>query len=254
MRKVAFLTAMIAVLAMAAVAVAAQVNTYSVTAKVTGGSAGSKSKPSPVGVKFNYTVGEQSGGRPSPVSRYTIGFYGVRSNGGAFPTCTAASINAAQSDSGCKSGSKVGSGFIRNAAGATNDPTATGIKCDLNLAVYNSGAGKGALFLSGNPTSSPNTCAIAISQAIATKYVKSDGGGTALQFSVPPGLLHPIPGVDNAVVNVTSTIKKLSKTVKGKKVGYYESIACKGGKRPATVTFLTEAGQTSKATASAGGC
>ncbi len=64
MRKVAFLAAMFAVLAMAAVAVADQVNTYSVNAKVSG-SAGSKSKPSPVGVRFNYTVGEQSGGRPS---------------------------------------------------------------------------------------------------------------------------------------------------------------------------------------------
>ena len=113
MRKLtALAVSAIAALVVVAVAHAAQVNTYTVTGKTSPSSPGSAKKPLPISLDFDYTVGEQSGQRPSPVERYTIGFYGVRSNGGLFPKCTAASINAAQSNSGCPKGSVVGTGFI----------------------------------------------------------------------------------------------------------------------------------------------
>jgi hypothetical protein len=244
-RVIALVVASSAVLAVAAVAFAAQVNTYTVTGGTAPAKPGTKAKPMPIKLNFNYTVGEEAGQRPSPVQRYTIGFYGVRSNGGLFPKCTAAQINAAQSDSGCPSGSKVGTGSVSNAAGATANPADKSIKCDLSLSIYNSGQGKAALFLKG----APPQCAVSISQAIDAKYVAFPGG-TALQFVVPPGLLHPIPGVDNAVVNVQSTINKLTKKSKGKTRGYFESTGCKSGKRAISVDFLTEAGQTSTASAS----
>ena len=47
-----------------------------------------------------------------------------------------------------------------------------------------------------------------------------------------------------AVREVTSTIKKQTVTVKGKKRGFFESVT---KKHPVEVTFLTEAGQTAKA-------
>lgn len=245
MRKLAVLgAALAAVLALSAVALAAQVNTYTVTGKTSPAKPGSKKKPVPIGLNFDYTVGEQSGQRPSPVKRYTIAFYGMRSHGKLFPTCSAQRINAAGNDGGCPKGSLVGAGSVVNAAGNTADPTDKSIPCNLGLKIYNGGQGRAALFLYGNP---PN-CVITISQAIDARYVSAFGGrGQALQFEVPTNLLHPVGGIDNAVVQVTSTIKKLRKRSRGVTHGYYESIGCRRGKRPIQVTFLTEAGQTSSA-------
>jgi hypothetical protein len=241
------LGAVVAVLATAliaaSVAYAAQVNTYTVTGSTKPAKAGSKKKPVALRLDFDYTVGEQSGQRPSPVKRYTIGFYGLRTNGKLFPACTAAKINAAQSDSGCPKGSLVGTGAVSNAAGATSNPADKTIPCDLDLSIYNSGRNRAALFLHGGPPQ----CAVTISQAIDAKFVRFAGHGSALQFEVPAALLHPIPGVDNAVVRVKASIKKLRR----KGHGYFESIACQGAKRPIQVTFLTEAGQTSKASTKA---
>jgi hypothetical protein len=256
LRKLKLLVvASVAVLTLTAVAYAAQVNTYTVTGKTSPAKSGSKAKPVPIGLSFGYTVGEQSGGRPSPVKRYTIGFYGMQSNGGLFPKCTAAQINAKQDDGGCPKGSEVGSGYILNAAGNSADPTDTSIPCNLNLTIYNAGQGRAALFLKGGPTIpvQGKACVITINQAIDAKYVSVFGGkGQALQFDVPANLLHPIGGVDNAVTNVSSTIKKLTVKSKGKTRGYYESVGCQAAKRPISVDFLTEAGQTSTTTYKAG--
>lgn len=256
MRKLTVLVvASVAVLALTAVAYAAQVNTYTVTGKTSPAKPGSKAKPVPIGLDFDYTIGEATGLRPSPVKRYTIGFYGMTSNGGLFPKCTAATINSKQSDSSCPKGSAVGSGFIINSAGSTADPTDTSVSCNLNLTIYNSGQGKAAIFLKGGPTTTVQgkPCVISINQAIDAKYVSAFGGkGSALQFDVPANLLHPIGGLDNAVVQVQSTIKKLTAKSKGVTHGYYESIGCQGNKRPISVDFLSEAGQTATATYNAG--
>ncbi len=232
----------------AAVVYAQQVNSYTVEGSTTPARAGTPKKPVPISVNFGYTVGEESGQRPSPVQRYTIGFYGMRSNGRLFPKCTAQQINAAQSDRNCPRGSLVGQGSVTNAAGATADPSDKSIPCNLNLRVYNSGQNRAALYLFGNPPA----CVIPISQAIDARYVRAfNGRGQALQFSVPANLLHPVPGVDNAVTNVTSTIRKLTRRVRGRVRGYYESVRCDGNERPISVTFLTEAGQTSTTTTNA---
>lgn len=250
MRKIAFpVAALMALFLVAAVAFAqSQSNTYAVGGLVTGGK-GSKAKPVPAGVAFNYQVGEASGGRPSPVKRYKIDLYGVRAvNGSKFPSCSAASMNAAKSDRGCAKGSLVGTGAIQNAAGATTNIQDKSIPCNVTVKVYNSGTKKGALFISGSPAGTgASKCAVPIAQAIPVKYVTGSGGGTALQFDVPAGLLHPIPGVDNAVVNVKSTIRKLTVKKSGKTYGYYESVGCKGSTRPIKVTFTAENGQTRSA-------
>jgi hypothetical protein len=247
-RTVALCVALCAMLAITAVAFAAQVNTYTVTGDTSPTTAGTTKKPVPIKLDFNYTVGEASGLRPALVNKYSIFFGGLSSNGGLFPKCTAAAINAAGSDISCPAGSAVGTGNIENEAGPSNDPTNKTTACHLNLTVYNSGQSKAALFLKGGPP----TCPLNISQAIDAKYVKKTVkgiAGFALEFTVQGTLLNPIPGFDNSVVLVKSTIKKLTKTVKGKKVGYYESIGgCKKGKRPIQVTFTTVAGQSATAT------
>jgi len=250
-RLVAVVSAAVALLTIAAVAFAQtqqQVNQYTVKGTVAPSKKpGSKKKPVPFGVTFSYTVSEQHGWRPSPVKTYAIDFYGVRAvNGKYFPKCTAKQINGNQqgtSDSVCPKGSKVGTGKITAVVGPPADPTVKSFTCSLTLDVYNSGTGKGALWIHRG---SSDQCPVDTHQAIPTKYVAgSPGGSTALKFTVPPELLHNT-GLDISTTAVTSQIKKLTKHVKSKgktrTVGYYESVACKGSKRPTTVTFTSEAG------------
>jgi hypothetical protein len=251
MRKLVVLgVTALAVVLVAAVAYAqSQVNTYTVTGKTVPAKPGTKKKPLPIQLTFNYQVGEATGLRPSPVKQYTIGFYGAKSNGALFPKCTAQAINAAQSDSGCATGSQVGKGVIINQVGASNNPADKSIDCNLNLTLYNGGQGRLAIYLSGGPTTTVQgkTCIIPITQAIDARYVSFAGNGTALQFDVPSNLLHSVPGLDTAVTQVTSTINKLTVKKGGKTRGYYESVACQGSKRPIQVTFVSEAGQSATA-------
>jgi hypothetical protein len=254
MRKLAVLGATaLVVLLVAAVAYAQQVNTYTVVGSTSPAKPGAKKKPLPIKLSFDYQVGEAAGLRPSPVKRYTIGFYGVKSNGGLFPKCTAAAINAAQSIASCPKGSIVGKGVIINQVGASNNPADKSIDCNLNLTLVNGGQGRLAIFLNGGPSTTVEgkQCIIPISQAIDAKYIPYDGGGTALQFDVPSNLLHSVPGLDTAVTKVTSDISKLTVKKGGKTRGYYESVACKGKVRPIEVTFLSEAGETKTASVDA---
>jgi hypothetical protein len=253
MRKVVMSVVAVAVLAVSAVAYAqTQQNTYKVQGSTSPkGKPGSKSKPVPVSVKFNYQVGEANGLQPSAIDQYKISVYGVRAvNGDKFPKCTADQISSAgNNDSGCPKGSLVGTGTISNFVYADSDPSGKngGFPCEKKLNIYNSGKGKGALFVFGDPSQCGGVGAL---PAFPISYVKGDGGGTALQFTVPKTVLHPIAGLSVAVKSVQSTIKKMTVTKGGKKYGYYESVKCSKKTRPIKVTFHTEAGQTSSASAS----
>jgi hypothetical protein len=244
MRKVVFLLVAFAIGAIATVAYAqTQVNEYAVQGSISPNKGGTKAKPNPIQLKFAFQVSEASGLRPSPIETYSIGFYGGRTNGQLFPKCTATQMNNAESDDVCPKGSVVGTGFVKNIAGATNNPADRSIPCNLNLKIYNSGKNKAALWLAGGPPA----CAVTLATAIDAKYVSAFGGkGQALQFTVPPNLLHPLAGLDNAQLDVTSTIKRLTKKSKGVLHGYMEADQkCpKSKKAPIQVSFTSEAGQT----------
>jgi hypothetical protein len=255
MRRIAILglAALVAV-AVAAVAYAQQVNTYTVKGDVTPRKAGTPSKPTTVGVDFNYSVGEQSGNRPSPVKHYSIRFEGLRVNTNRWPSCDAALINrnGGKIDK-CPKGSQVGKGYIENATGASSNVADRSIKCNASVTVFNVRGGKAALAIQGSPNSSDSRtrCDIELAQAIPAVYRKR-GAFMALEFTVPSLLLHPLPGLDNAVQNVRSNITRQSKRFKGKRVGYYESVGgCKRGKRRIEVVFTPEKGErkTGKTTA-----
>jgi hypothetical protein len=255
MRKVVMSVVAVAVLALAAVAYAqTQQNTYKVQGSVTpAGKPGTKSKPVTAGVKFSYQVGESNGLQPSAIDQYKISLYGVRAvNGDKFAKCTPDQITSSGTQNGttsCPSGALVGTGTIDNFVYADSDPSGKngGFPCAKKLNIYNSGKGKGALFVYGDPAQCGGVGAL---PAFPISYVKGDGGGTALQFTVPKTVLHPIAGLSVAVRSVSSTIKKLSVTKSGKKYGYYESVKCSGKTRPIKVTFHTEAGQSTSTSAS----
>ncbi len=231
------------VLAFAAVAFAQVTNTYSVTASLSPTKAGTTKKPVPIGLKFNYQVGEQNNQRPAVEIAYSIQIDGIKSNGGLFAKCTAAQINAAGSDASCASGAKVGSGNVENIAGATNNPSDKSQQCHLDLTEYNGGKGLLTLYLSGGPP----TCPLSVSVAIQARFIKN-AKGEAIKFAVPNSLGHPIANFDNSVVQTTTSLSK--RVAKGH--GYLESVGgCKGGKRLVSVTFTPETGSPTTSTTNA---
>ncbi len=254
-RKIWLTTATVVIvglMATTAYAALTQVNTYTVTGAIKGGKGATKKAQKPVSVIFNYTVGEESGNRPSPVTKYSILFGGLVVNTGVAPGCDVAKLNASTNTAGlgvCPKGSLVGFGSIDNHVGSSEDITKQDITCYLDLTTVN-GSQKGhmLLWLQSRDTATDPTkkCVISVHQAIDAKFVKKSSG-TALEFSVPPNLLHPggVGVLDNAVVNVGSTIKKISKKIGGKKVGYFSAYSCAKTQK-VSVAFTQESDNSTK--------
>jgi hypothetical protein len=213
---------------------------------------GTPSKPLPVKLGFGYTVGDTEGLRPTVIEQYRIAPEGLVTFPKAFPSCKFSQANAAQVASACNK-AKVGSGLVRNEAGPGTDRSVK-LVCNLKLSLYNiSDAGRlggMAIRLDGDPpAAAPGSrnvgCAISVHTAIKAPFfnVKLEGLKTSeLRFTVPVQLQEPAPGVQNAVVEATSTVlRKTGKAkVKGKTrtVGFYSEIGCKGKDRTTRVTFV----------------
>jgi hypothetical protein len=245
MRKFTPILVAVLVLAVAAVAYAqSQVNTYTVTGSTNPATAGSKKKPRPIGIKFNFSVSEASNLRPGVIEKYTIRFGGTRVNTSVASKCSKSTLESKGPD-GCTSKSIVGTGFIENETGATNNPSDKSIQCNAALYVVNHGSNKGSIYVEGDPNQSDprRKCAINLAAAIPATF-RNTSSGSELSFAVPESLKHPgSPGISNAVKKVTSSIKRMTK--KGK--GFYEARGgCKNRKRELLVTFRTESGDTDR--------
>ena len=243
-KKIAFLAATAFVL-IVATAVAAQVNTYTLTGSTSPKTKGSTSNPKPIGINFGFTVGEASNKRPAVVEKYTIKFGGTRVNTAVAANCSKSTLEA-KGPSGCPSRSRVGSGYIENETGATNNEADKSIQCNAALTVVNHGKGKGSIYVEGDPnaTDPRRKCAINLAAAIPATF-RNTATGSELSFAVPESLKHPgSPGISNAVKKVTSNIKRITKDGKG---FYSAAGGCNSkNKRQVTVTFRTEAGDTDR--------
>jgi hypothetical protein len=251
-KKIAFLAMSISVLV---VGVAfAVTNTYSVTASTSPTKAGTVKAPANLSLQFNYSVGEVDNNRPSSIKEYQIKFAGIQLSQKGLAVCTADTINGNGNDAACPKAAVVGTGSVDNVLGPTNDPSNKSLHCFLELTIYNSTAKRATLYLKGRKANAaPKDCITDIDTAIDAQYVTAKGANafSTLKFTVPPALLHPIPGLDNSVLNVQSTInnvKTKGKGKNGKALSYYHSVGgCKNGKRAVQVTFISETDQTSVA-------
>ena len=265
MRKlsIAALTA-IAALTLAGVALAA--NVYTVDGSTKPGGKGTKSKPVPIQLKFDFQVeSDDASVRGTPIEQYAIGSEGLVTFPELFPTCSFSQANRDGSISPACKKARVGGGLVQNVVGPAASPTVK-IFCNLKLGLYNiSGVGKKggmAIRIDGDPKEpplqNPNdktiNCPTPIHGAIRAKFVLTKIGGLPaddLRFTVPSELLHP-SGLDTTVRNTVSTILKRTakKRIGGKsrKVGFYSKVGCKGGKRLIQATFIDEQGDTFKAT------
>jgi len=136
LRRIIIATAALAVLVAAGVATATTTpafNTYGGSLTVAPSAAGSAAKPSPVGLTEILAVASaQTGLNAAPLVGEKLTMYGLKLDSKDFPTCSAASIEAAKTDTGCPKGSLVASGSVVAAVGPTNLMGAT-IPCDPRL-------------------------------------------------------------------------------------------------------------------------
>jgi len=73
------------------------------------------------------------------------------------------------------------------------------------------------------------------------KTTIGDLPATDLRFTVPSNLKHPLAGIDNSIRESVTNIVLKTKTINGRKTGFYEKVGCKGTKRTTRGTFTTEA-------------
>lgn len=223
-------------------------DSYNVSAKI--GKGGTKAKPKPVAPVFSFTgQGPTSDTRPGTPKEVQFVMQGLRENGGSFPKCTAAQIDAAQSDKSCPKGSAVATGGLHAKLGPEGDKTSNAA-CSKDFTLYNSGKHKTSLFVTGDPAQ----CAgVGYLPPIAMPW-KAVKGGTMLRLPFPQNISHPLPGLEGSFDEMHFTFKTLKKKKAGKTVGYLESVGCKGT-RKLTVKFLPETSDpTESAAAKAGSC
>jgi hypothetical protein len=269
--------ALAAVMAVAGVAIAA--NTYQVfLAKTTAGK-GTRAKPIATKLDFGYRVGDSENMRPFVIREYRIASEGTFAFTKARPRCTYVAatdpnvLDPAQLSSACRK-AKVGTGTIDNLAGAPNDRSQK-LACDVKLTLINISTGdprypktvsqirkRGGLAI--RIDADPPECPISVHEALAAPWydTKIEGIPTSeLRFTVPDSLAHP-GGLDNAVVETTSHLQKLTGLVAvrngvpvaaaKRRVGYLSLVGRKGGTRTTRVTFIDESGAKSTATKKSG--
>jgi hypothetical protein len=221
------------------------------SAKVAKG--GSKKKPKPVAVTSIIDTSTADGSRQETFSQLDTAFGAVRSNGKHFPKCTVAEIDEAQSDEGCPEGSLIADGDLTALVGPENDFSNPGAECKKTVHLYNAGQNKVANILVG-----PADECVGVGYLPPWELTWSNKGGVqggqVLLNPIPPNISHPLPGVLGSTVHLVTRYKKLTTKVKGKTVGYLESIGCKG-KRKATTKITGDPSGTKYAeTAIAGAC
>ena len=235
MRRIVVIATALAVLAGAVSAYAATsgLNTYS--AKI--GFSPNKAK-SPIGFTEHYTATGNNGNRTAPLTDIKTKIYGLTVNQKSFPTCSAAKIAAAHSDSKCPKGALVATGGITAILGPVADPSASApnqAPCNPVLHAWNGGPGKIVFFF---VAPSPTTCAGLQTGAVPpfVGKVRTVGKTLVMVTPIPAYVSFPINGIEGSLTS--ETLHFLNKSSKGKPA--IASTGCKKGKRPYSVTFTAE--------------
>lgn len=283
MRKIAMLAIAAVGTIFGIVAVAHAANTYTVTvASVSPTKAGTTSNPKHTTINFGYQVGETSPNtRPSTTTDYVIGFGRNIINGRKFfkgnKTCTVAQAGYVSGAApNCPAGARAGSGSVQNQAGIATDKSSI-IPCFLALTVYvgdgksvpasaNDGiAVKNDLVLALKGGSNPDpakNCPLTVDAAIPAGF-RTVAGGTALAFHVKRiPFQQPTAGVENSVVNVTSSVGKSIRVRIRRRVGgrlrtvtvtrgLFMSKGCTGRRHVVNVQFKDASGASNSASKNA---
>jgi hypothetical protein len=208
--------------------------------------AGTASKPAPVSVSEHWKAsGVGTNKRARPITKVVVTEYGVKSNGGDFPKCTAAQINAAGNakdwNKVCPSGSLIGGGPVTSTLGASTGSGASS-PCDPYLFVYNGGSSTQTFLFAVTPQApgSQYKCATAktgTSCAAYTGSVKFANNEGTTTINVPPCASTAAAGLNGIYASLNTLDVNYPDKLKMKGHYYLESVGCKSGKRPYTTTF-----------------
>lgn len=217
------------------------VNTYKATAKVSPGKAGTAKKPVAVGFTVDYTASGTGGYRTAAVKDIKNTVYGLRTNGKYFPMCSVNAILAAGNDTGCPKGSKVATGNLTAIVGPLAPPASNelvtnplALPCSKTVDVFNAGQGKLVFFLLGPGSKCASIGTGALAPFPGRITVKN--GTLTIDAPIPPSIGNPIPGYEGSLL--TEHLAYSKQTKKGH--GFFESVACKGSKRPYTTSFTAD--------------
>jgi hypothetical protein len=239
LKKVVLIAAALGALAVAGVAYAAAINTYTATLSFSGKKAGTAAKPVPVGYAQNIVAKGTNGNRTAVLTDITTKIYGLKADGKDFPTCSFDSIGANGDDTKCPKGALVATGAITAAVGSATKFTEAGLPCDPLLHVWNSGQGKLTFFFVDQ---APNhEC---LNGALKTGQVgpykatyKTQGKYLVVDVPVPKYVSFPAPGLAGSLESEQLNWLKVTKKVHGKTVAASASVGGLKGKRPYTTTF-----------------
>jgi hypothetical protein len=199
--------------------------------------------PSPVGFTQSLSAFGTGGNRAAPLKELKTTIYGLVSHGKYFPTCSASKIAQMKSDSFCPKKALVAQGGVFAQLGAATVPAAAGTACNPYLHVWNAGQGKLTFFFLIIP---PKWTCATLSTGASAPYpgtVKNKGKNLVIDVPLPPDVSTQaggLTGVYSALLNESIKYAKQTTKVKGKKVGYFESVGCKKGKRPWSQLFKAQ--------------
>ena len=242
MKRIAVaLTVIVALIAVGGASAA--IDTYTASIAFTGRTAGTPSKPVPIGYTENLKVQGTKGNRAGVQLVIKTRIYGLVENGKDFPTCTVAQIGNAHNDTVCPKGAEVATGYITATLGSAMDFTKPGSACDPKLDVWNSGPGKVTFFFVETPT---HVCLGGSLKTGGTPpypaTYTTQGGYLNLTVPVPNAINYPL-GVTGGLVGSLESehLKyfKQTRRVHGKTVAMTASVGCQGGKRPYSAKFTS---------------
>jgi hypothetical protein len=250
LRRIMIATAALAVLVAAGVASAATsttFNSYGGSLTVKPKSAGSPTKPSPLG--FTQILAAKSARaayNAAPLVDIKLTMYGLKVDTKDFTaTCSISFMTLHKSDAGCPKGSMVASGDVTAAVGPTNLQGAT-IACIPLLHVYNTGGGGLAFFF---VITGAHQCAGQSTGSVPPypATIKAGPRNTLVQDTpLPPDASTDAANLHlyGSLIHETLVWPKLTTTVKGKTVSFLSSVGCKAGKRPWSISYTATDGAT----------
>ncbi len=204
--------------------------------------AGSAKHPKTVNMTEVLKASAPSGDRAAPLTRITLKVWGVKTNGGKFPTCTDTQIEADKTkfEKACPAKSAIAAGPVHSLLGPGTDPsTAKGTVCNPFLKVFNGGARTQVFFFTTAPDAAPQyTCAGLPTGATAPYdgHISYSGKWWVLDVPLPPSVSNKVanqPGLYGSLITEALFPIKAS-------AGYMQSIGCMGHKRPFSITFTAQ--------------
>jgi hypothetical protein len=238
-RRIIIMATAIAAMAGAAVAYAQTTsNTYTASFSFNQSGSGTAKKPVPLGFSESLTAANATSGmRAAPLTDIKVTLTGLKANPKPFPTCSAAKIIAAKSDTVCPKGALVATGGITAALG-DNTLTGAGTPCQPILDVWNAGGGKLNFFF---VISGAHQCGgLQTGSTAPFTGTLVQHGNTLVQDTPLPPDVSTDAGNIGAYGSLTLeklTWKKLTAKVGGQTVPFLESTGCTGGSHSVTVAF-----------------